>query len=195
MHAGMAAAAERGLGAFAREQADLTAGLPAGIATAGTIVAEADLLDLHGAGHRPSPAAAPAVQRGSRWSHSPKTPDGSLSMTDKPGADGRACLRVQMEGSSQSIGGVGGVGTVDGEQTGQRPKSGQCGITRQQSDSAAHRRALDRPRRPRRRSRGPRRPTPPSPVPARSCCCGWPATSPTTWESWTDLLSRSSGPS
>lgn len=38
------------LGAFGREQADLAAaGLPAGIATVGTVIADTDLLDPHGA--------------------------------------------------------------------------------------------------------------------------------------------------
>jgi peroxiredoxin len=38
------------MSAFSREQADLAAaGLPAGIATLGTVVADTDLLDLHGA--------------------------------------------------------------------------------------------------------------------------------------------------
>ena len=41
------------MGAFAREQAELAAnGLPTGIAPAGTILPDADLLDMHGAATR-----------------------------------------------------------------------------------------------------------------------------------------------
>jgi peroxiredoxin len=51
MHATMAAEPPvEVMGAFAREQAELAAsGLPAGIAPAGTVLPDADLLDMHGA--------------------------------------------------------------------------------------------------------------------------------------------------
>ena len=51
MHAAMAAQPPNEvMGAFGREQAELAAaGLPAGIATVGTVVADTDLLDPHGA--------------------------------------------------------------------------------------------------------------------------------------------------
>ena len=52
LHATMAAQPPNEvMGAFGREQAELaTAGLPAGIATVGTVVADAELLDPHGIG-------------------------------------------------------------------------------------------------------------------------------------------------
>jgi peroxiredoxin len=51
MHATMAAEPpSEVMGAFAREQAELAAsGLPAGVAPAGTVLPDADLLDVHGA--------------------------------------------------------------------------------------------------------------------------------------------------
>lgn len=50
MHAAMAAEPNEVMGAFGREQAGLAAaGLPAGIALAGTRLTDADLLDVHGA--------------------------------------------------------------------------------------------------------------------------------------------------
>jgi AhpC/TSA family len=50
MHATMAAEPRNeAMGAFAREQAALAAGGPAGIAPAGTILPDAELLDVHGA--------------------------------------------------------------------------------------------------------------------------------------------------
>jgi peroxiredoxin len=51
MHAAMAAEPPiEAMGAFAREQAELAAnGLPTGIAPAGTVLPDADLLDMHGA--------------------------------------------------------------------------------------------------------------------------------------------------
>ena len=50
MHAAMAAEPNEAMGAFGREQAGLAAaGLPAGIAPVGTRLADADLLDVHGA--------------------------------------------------------------------------------------------------------------------------------------------------
>src|SRR5271170_5646337 len=51
MHAAMAAEPPvEAMGAFAREQAELAAGgLPAGIAPAGTVLPDAELLDVHGA--------------------------------------------------------------------------------------------------------------------------------------------------
>lgn len=51
MHAAMAAQSpNEAMGAFGREQADLAAaGLPAGIATVGTVIADTGLLDPHGA--------------------------------------------------------------------------------------------------------------------------------------------------
>jgi peroxiredoxin len=50
MHAAMAAnPPSQDMGAFAREQADLTAGgVPAGVAPAGTVLPDAELLDVHG---------------------------------------------------------------------------------------------------------------------------------------------------
>lgn len=50
MHAAMAAnPPSRDMGAFAREQADLAAGgVPAGVAPAGTVLPDAELLDVHG---------------------------------------------------------------------------------------------------------------------------------------------------
>jgi peroxiredoxin len=50
MHATMAAQPpNQAMGAFAREQADLAASVPAGIAPAGTVLPDAELLDVHGA--------------------------------------------------------------------------------------------------------------------------------------------------
>jgi peroxiredoxin len=50
MHATMAAdPADEPMGAFAREQAELAASAPAGIAPVGTVLPDAELLDVHGA--------------------------------------------------------------------------------------------------------------------------------------------------
>jgi peroxiredoxin len=49
LHATMAAdPPAEPMGAFAREQAELAAGVPAGIAPAGTVLPDAELLDVHG---------------------------------------------------------------------------------------------------------------------------------------------------
>ena len=58
MHAATAAqAANEVMGAFAREQAALAASVPAGIAPAGTVLPDADLLDVRGAATTLSAAA------------------------------------------------------------------------------------------------------------------------------------------
>src|ERR1700678_40966 len=50
LHATMAAAPPaEPMGAFAREQAELAASVPAGIAPVGTVLPDAELLDVHGA--------------------------------------------------------------------------------------------------------------------------------------------------
>jgi peroxiredoxin len=58
MHAAMAAEPPvEVMGAFAREQAGLAASVPSGIAPAGTVVPDAELLDVHGAATTLSAAA------------------------------------------------------------------------------------------------------------------------------------------
>ena len=58
MHAAMAAQSpNQTMGAFAREQAELAASAPAGIAPAGTVLPDTELLDVHGTATTLSAAA------------------------------------------------------------------------------------------------------------------------------------------